>query len=227
MSTHPLLRVGPEYCNSHALLSHGPCRRPKKCHSNRVGGGGCRMRLMWSPDWAALTRTLNCAGPTCQQCCAECYANKNEFRNPGHASAQLRSLDSYDTHCSDFVALFMSKGDIVYDVLPSAALVLAHGILHVVRFWVSEHCVDRLPSLDRISEDHLSMHPYFAPLTRNIQRSDWITSNLHMTEFLDDGAILLKLKNVLPRNKDGPKSRTPLPDDGAVLADPLQEYLSL
>ena len=126
MSTHPLLRFRPQCCNKHAPLSHGSCRRKEGGGSHavgvvlRFGGTNQNSECCWTHSPAVLCRM---------------------FRDTVHASAQWRSLDSSDTHCSNFVALFMSRWDIAYDAVHLAALVLAHCILHILRFSVPGHLI--------------------------------------------------------------------------------------
>ena len=91
---------------------------------------GKRMRLLWSPDWAALTRTLYTEHLTANECCAVCHALKERFRDPTCPPDPLGHFSTLKTQCYDFLDLFASRLDFVYDTSHSRAIILTNLVVH-------------------------------------------------------------------------------------------------
>ena len=75
-----------------ALLDALHCVQTQSCSGHPI-------RILWSPEWAVLTRTANLAPPTPAECCAECHAKKQQFRDPSFRGSALRDQRAFQTQC--------------------------------------------------------------------------------------------------------------------------------
>ena len=187
--------------------------------------GQC-LRLTWAPDWKALRTVLNWVGPGDQRACPCCWAPKSHWKQAGYRKGALRRLKDFDTPNMDFLALFSSFLDIVYDPLHCIALVLSHAVLHAIYLWVREHWPTRVPYLLTAFQCVSTLRPYQPPEQEAIGRKDWAMGNNDTKALLKNDKFWDSLANLLPTREQGLEARhwSLDPND---LVRPWQDYLLL
>ena len=189
---------------------------------------GKRLRLVWSPDWAALRTILNHAPPGSELGCVFCWSMKTNWRLFGGPKGPLRVFENFDTRCRPFLDLFASMLDIIYDPLHCCALVLTHMVVHAIYFWVQQNLPAAYQAqLLGVYKTHLLQHPFFAAESVKIGPNDWAMSNNLTKSVLFNCTFWADLSTLLPRTTQGLVVQHQLVDGGAILDDPLHEYLQL
>ena len=119
--------------NHHATTAAHLKRRnllPALKRALQCGWQGKSMRLVWWPDLAARTKTLNAQPPTAKEWCAECHALRERFRDRMCPPAALRQFSTLETQYFDSFDLFTSPLNVVYNTLHCCALVLTNLVVH-------------------------------------------------------------------------------------------------
>ena len=168
-------------------------------------------------------------GPGDERACPACWAPKRLWKRAEYQRASARFLQNFRGPCRQFLSLFDSPLDIVYDPLHCIALVISHAVFHALYLWFQENC-SAVPSMQ---QELLSIFAS-AKLTKNfreprgpaISRKKWAIGNKDTKALLKNDIFWQRLANLLPTARDGLTVSHP-ELSAAEIAEPFQCYLRL
>jgi hypothetical protein len=188
---------------------------------------GQALGLTFSPDWGCLRAVLRWYHPGAEYGCTDCWKRRRDWKQPGLPPAPMRKLKDYDTPLHEFLLLFDSELDVVYDVAHCCALVVTHNVCHALYWW----CVDMegvrpdlLPRLLGVYARHMTAHPFHPSAQKAVGRKEWSCSNNTAKELLFSDKFWFDLAEILPTSREGLEVSSSLLGPDPV-ADPLQEFL--
>ena len=165
-------------------------------------------------------------GPGDERACPACLAPKRLWKRSEYQLASARPLHDFRTPCRQFLSLFDSPLDIVYDPLHCIAPVISHAVFHALYLWFQENC-SAVPSM----QQGLLTTFASAKLTKNfrepkgpaISRRESAIGNKDTKALLRNYIFWQRLANLLPTARDGLTVSHP-ELSAAEIAEPFQCY---